>query len=684
MVGYGLMLLHWLANNIHTDDNGNMRLNFNPTRGDYGFHFYGNSPYVLPFLLPEKQQGQGHTQSREEGSNQFIADEVYVTQHYPPNGIRGSGYDPDNTYCVNVSLLSQIQRIPTRSRNEIRHRYNVEINNNNLVRNYGHPPDLALLSAIILLLDQGVIVVLYKNNGSESKLNRASVGGEDSGSYNSSVPLNPGLQVRLHKEWWNYFGFGSPTIGEEIWRGSEFHNTNREIPVDINRHDASLQLFVKDGMACAHLYVKKSFPDWKNTFNNSWVGFYSSEGTLDYNTWQWAVKFSEESCSDWEDIPEYDVYVYKSSMAMSPGVQARFMLEKLAMVGRGFLGCLILCLSLASECAIKGTLNSINYLKDIDFGHTSPPQGLMLLHWLADNIYTYNNGNMRINFNPTRRDYGFHFYRNYDIPRSLPFLPPERGIYYSLGNNNCNGAMTLPEYVTKRVYNSWGPESNKHRVILRVREEGSNQFIVDNVYINHNSLECLENIWGHTTGLALLLAIVLYFTRPKFLFKQQAFHVTSQPQSGMEDKDNTSIKLEVKTTNRGKNWIIWSGIPKRLLDQGVMVVLYKNNGSESKLDSPLVGGKASGSYNTSAPLNPDLQVRLHKEVMILWVFAITGDELCRHSEFHDANREIPVDIIGYDASLQLFVKDGKACTRLIVKKSGGEKARTTPWETCPG
>lgn len=48
--------------------------------------------------------------------------------------------------------------------------------------------------------------------------------------------------------------------------------------------------------------------------------------------------------------------------------------HRLAMVGRGFLGCLILCLSLASVCAIKSTLNSIKDIKDIDFGHTYPPQ----------------------------------------------------------------------------------------------------------------------------------------------------------------------------------------------------------------------------------------------------------------------------------------------------------------------
>ncbi|XP_071217284.1 uncharacterized protein [Salvelinus alpinus] len=398
------------------------------------------------------------------------------------------------------------------------------------------------------------------------------------------------------------------------------------------------------------------------------------------------------------------------------------------MVGRGILGCFILCLSLASVCAVRGTLKSIDDLRDIEFGHTSPRHGLMLLHWLANNIHIDNNGNMRLNFNPTRGDYGFHLYGN--RPCSLPILLPGSGRYYSLGNmNSIDSMMALPDCVTQSFYNSRGPENNRDRVILRVREEESNPFIADEVYvtqhyppnenrgsaydpdntyrvnvsllrqiqslptidqieipriynveINHNSLQSLENIWGHTPGLALLLAIVLYFTRPKtLLFKEQSLRLTSQPQSGMDnprvEDDNTLIKLEVKTTDRGKARIIWSGIPKRLLDQGVMVVLHRNNNSDSKseLDRSSVGGQASGSYNTSVPLNPGLQVRLHKEVNNWWTYlgfgSTIGEEIWKGSEFHNANREIPVDIIGCDASLQLFVKDGKACARLYVKKS---------------
>nr|XP_046177199.1 uncharacterized protein LOC124009429 [Oncorhynchus gorbuscha] len=210
----------------------------------------------------------------------------------------------------------------------------------------------------------------------------------------------------------------------------------------------------------------------------------------------------------------------------------------------------------------------------------------MLLHWLANNIQI---DNMTLNFNASREDYGIHFYGNADIPSLLPSLSSLHVRYYALGNigrnNSNNGAMAPPYYVTQKFYNSRGTENNRDRVKLRVRNEGSNQQSVDEVYvtqhytpngnrgsgydpdntyrvnvsllrqiqslptinnlnvipqtyhveIKHNSLQSLKNTWGGKPGLVLLLALVLHVTRPNILFKEPALRLTSQPQSGMDN-----------------------------------------------------------------------------------------------------------------------------------------------------
>jgi hypothetical protein len=142
------------------------------------------------------------------------------------------------------------------------------------------------------------------------------------------VALNPGLQVRLLKKCpWD-------TTEREVWRGAEFDDADSLIPVIMKGYDASLQLYTKNGYACARLFVKKSFTDWKDVFYYSWVGFYSANSVSnhEYQTFQWAVHFTQDTPAD--EIPEYDVYVYESSMATSPGAQVRFMLTKYNEVAR--------------------------------------------------------------------------------------------------------------------------------------------------------------------------------------------------------------------------------------------------------------------------------------------------------------------------------------------------------------
>ncbi|KAK9980076.1 hypothetical protein ABG768_013473 [Culter alburnus] len=91
-------------------------------------------------------------------------------------------------------------------------------------------------------------------------------------------------------------------------------------------YDAGLQLFTKDGKACARLYIKKTFTDWKDTFYYSWVGFYTSsqEAHKYYSTYQYAVNFEKMG----DGTENFDVYQFKSELAIAPGVQVRFLMDK--------------------------------------------------------------------------------------------------------------------------------------------------------------------------------------------------------------------------------------------------------------------------------------------------------------------------------------------------------------------
>ncbi|XP_043085077.1 uncharacterized protein LOC122331589 [Puntigrus tetrazona] len=91
--------------------------------------------------------------------------------------------------------------------------------------------------------------------------------------------------------------------------------------------DARLQLSAVKGKACARLYIKKTFHDWKSVFYNSWVGFYRLPYNKSdyYDTYQYAVKFTKIGTTATDD---YDIYQYRSSLTIAPDVQIRFLLDK--------------------------------------------------------------------------------------------------------------------------------------------------------------------------------------------------------------------------------------------------------------------------------------------------------------------------------------------------------------------
>ncbi|KAM4530733.1 uncharacterized protein PAE49_023138 [Odontesthes bonariensis] len=430
---HSLLLLHWFSNIVDIDNNDVIRLTFDPNRGDYGSHHYGNYERMLEQLPQGNIRYQYYTVgnlNREmssrlpsyvvhprfgyEGRNRDrivirvreqnvgrlsgqIIDRVYITQHYETSDHQGTRYDPVHTYQVTTHLLSQIREFSVESSDRIslmnlRDDFGSRASDSQIrdIRNsWGELACLGLFLFIVIqekyisnqhnnrrqpkakrnthpdvvvnipesrqygasgmfvsllqdemtlkvststsgkarilwdnvpenLLNEGVMVVLYNN---DEYLTYKSIGNAESGNFNTSIPLNEGLQVRLHKVkklccFWT-------SIGQELHRGEKFQNPSK---VSIIGYEASLQLFAKDGKACARLFVKKSFNDWRSKFKKSWVGFYTSadEDTTNYEwwQWQWATKFKPS-----KDFQDYQVYEYRSGMTISPGVQARFILQ---------------------------------------------------------------------------------------------------------------------------------------------------------------------------------------------------------------------------------------------------------------------------------------------------------------------------------------------------------------------
>lgn len=175
------------------------------------------------------------------------------------------------------------------------------------------------------LLESGVRVVLFKNDSDLQGTGTYKTIRDTWGHYDTSVALNDDLQVRLHKNrrrcwFWT-------AMGDEIKRGQGFHSPQTETPVSITGFDAKLQLTVIDGKACARLYVGKNF-HWQTPFRKSWIGFYTSgwKLTTQYETWQWQWATKFQQCDDlYDDL--YDVYEYRSSLPVAPGVQARFIIS---------------------------------------------------------------------------------------------------------------------------------------------------------------------------------------------------------------------------------------------------------------------------------------------------------------------------------------------------------------------
>ncbi|RXN05306.1 hypothetical protein ROHU_025258 [Labeo rohita] len=405
---HGLQLLFWFAQKVVTMDQNNIPIldsNFDPSRGDFGFHHYGNREGILPLLsswqsyysggnlkspganampayvrkyyrntnVPERNMDRLIISVKENKPNKILS--VFITAY----DLHKNDFNPDDTYEIDPALFLQIGEpnnctvdesgisgIYTISRNTENTEYDrclqflteagyssTDCKHSHISRRKKRSPYLQCnayegikleikattegfskllweIPAKMMENSKYVYIEICQNTRSSetnevhtqvrNKLNIY----ESSGASDTPVSLTPGLQprLRLYPSLFD-FQFTNPYI----WYGPEFDGANRVIPITIKGYDASLQLYAEDGKACARLYIKKTFSNWKNVFDHSWVGFYKStqDKNNDYSAYQYADKFTK--------IENYithifDIYQYNSSLAIAPGVQIRFLLDK--------------------------------------------------------------------------------------------------------------------------------------------------------------------------------------------------------------------------------------------------------------------------------------------------------------------------------------------------------------------
>uniref|UniRef100_A0A671PF67 Uncharacterized protein n=1 Tax=Sinocyclocheilus anshuiensis TaxID=1608454 RepID=A0A671PF67_9TELE len=372
-------------------NNNKILLNFYPNSGAFGFHRFGDREGILEgsehgqynyevgnlnsrrypaaAALPayvRMHYSNNHGQERNMDRLIVSLDEtttnriqnVFITAHIQGN----LDFNSDDTYEINPDLLSQIRQTYPCTDNEQENKnrcnqflerigYNSCRSNSRMKRSpYSQCNTFDSIKLEIKTTTQGYSKLKWENitpgimktykyvyidicqNTHSSDTNEDPtrvrktyflISGS-SGVFDTSVSLNAGLQprLRLYTSYLNY-RFGHP----DFWYGPEFDGANRVIPIRIKGVGASLQLYAEYGKACARLYIKKTFSNWKDVLKHSWVGFYKSSQheNNDYYTFQYAVKFALIDKTTTED---YDIYQYDSKLTIAPGVQIRFLLDK--------------------------------------------------------------------------------------------------------------------------------------------------------------------------------------------------------------------------------------------------------------------------------------------------------------------------------------------------------------------
>lgn len=157
-----------------------------------------------------------------------------------------------------------------------------------------------------------LMVALFQNDQSSDALAEKAVDGLATGSFSTTISLDAGLQVRLLLK-----------SKETLWRGPELDDANGQMPVNIvNFNDASIQLFVRNGSACARLYIKKSFSDWNEKLysGNSYMCYYASSAGSCLESAYLTIMVQTSG----HKFAEFNIYEHCSGKKMNPLFVVKF------------------------------------------------------------------------------------------------------------------------------------------------------------------------------------------------------------------------------------------------------------------------------------------------------------------------------------------------------------------------
>ncbi|XP_022608176.1 uncharacterized protein LOC111227070 [Seriola dumerili] len=142
--------------------------------------------------------------------------------------------------------------------------------------------------------------------------------------------------------------------------------------------------------------------------------------------------------------------------------------------------CVALFLTLTSVSAVR-KLNSINDLREINFGQSVPTHSLLLLYWFANIVDIDRNNVIHLTFDPNNEDYGSHHYGNFE---GLLEQRPYGHQYYTVGNLKQDSPRRLPSYVLHPKAEYAG--RNRDRIIIRVRDQNTGWQRIDRVYLTQH------------------------------------------------------------------------------------------------------------------------------------------------------------------------------------------------------